>query len=88
MTINLHVCTICLRPEAVYDVISGRNIKTIERYHAANFRVASSNTFRGEAAAAEADMDDSIKLKLFRISLNNTTPAIIMRLQYNHCNEK
>ena len=73
MTQNFHVCAIFFRPEEAYDVISGRNIKTIEGYNAIHFDVPSSNTFRdtknksfrdgggGEAAAAEADSDDSIK---------------------------
>ena len=30
----------------VYDVISGRNVKTIEGYFVVNFEVDSSNTFR------------------------------------------
>ena len=38
--------TICFRPEAVYDVISGRNVKTIEGILVVNFEVASSNSFR------------------------------------------
>ena len=45
MTKNLHVCTICCRPEVVYDVISGWNVKT-KRYFVVNFEVASSNSFR------------------------------------------
>ena len=45
-TQNLHVCTICFRPEVVCDVFSGRNVKTIEGYFAVNFEVASSNSFR------------------------------------------
>ena len=46
MNQNLHVCTIYFRPEVVYDVISGRNIKTIEGILVVNFEVASSNSFR------------------------------------------
>ena len=45
MTKNLHVCTICFRPKVVYDVISGRNVKTIEGYPVVNFEVASSSCF-------------------------------------------
>ena len=69
MTQNLHVCTICCRPEVVYGVISGRNVRTMEGYLAINFEVATSNSFRdiqnesfrvGDAAA-EADIDNSIK---------------------------
>ena len=44
MTQNLHVCAICCR-EVVYDVISGRNVKTAEGYLSINFEVASSNSF-------------------------------------------
>ena len=46
MTKNLHVCTICFRLEIVYDVISGRNVNTVEGYLAVNFEVDSSNSFR------------------------------------------
>ena len=40
MTQNLHVCAICCRPEAVYDVVTGRNVKTIQGYILVNFEVA------------------------------------------------
>ena len=65
------------------------NVSTIEGYHVVNLEVASSNTFEtlknsfrdgGGGEAAEANIDDSIKRKRFRVSLNNTTSAIIMRL--------
>ena len=73
MTQNLHVCTICCRPEVVYDVISGRNVKTFERYLVINFEVASSNSFRDilkkNHFVTAADIDDSIKRKPFRVSL-------------------
>ena len=46
LTQNLHVCTICFQLEVDYDVISGRNVKTIEGYLVVNFEVASSNSFR------------------------------------------
>ena len=77
MTQNLQVCTICFGPEVVYDVISGRNVKTIECNLLLNFEVTSSNSFRDitknhfvtTAAAAEADIDDSIKRKRTRVSL-------------------
>ena len=76
MTQNLHVCTICFRPEAVYDVISGQNVKTIEGYIVVNFAVASSNSFRdikiNHFVTATADTDDSIKRKRFRISLKDS----------------
>ena len=60
MTQNLHFCTIYFRPEVVYDVISGRNVKTTEGNLAVNFEAASSNSFRDikknhfVTAAAEA----------------------------------
>ena len=43
---NLHICMICCRPDVVYDVISGRNVKTVEGYYVVNFEVATSNSFR------------------------------------------
>ena len=46
MTENLHVCTICFRPEVVYGVISGLNVKTIEGNFVVNFEVVGSNSFR------------------------------------------
>ena len=78
MTQNLHVCTICFRPEVVHDVISGGNVKTNKGYPVINFEVATSNSFRyiqkynfvTVAEAAEADIDDSIKRKRFRVSFN------------------
>ena len=81
MTQNLHVCTICGRPEVVYDVISGRNVKTIEGYLVVNVEVTSSNSFHilkknhfVTAAEAEArrrtNVDDSIKRKRIRVSHN------------------
>ena len=36
MTPNLYVCTIRCRPEVVHDVISGRNVKTIDGYQVVN----------------------------------------------------
>ena len=68
MAQNLHVCAICCRPEVVYDIISGRNVKTIVVYVAVKFEVASSSSFRDIkknhfVTAAEADIDDSIKRK-------------------------
>ena len=75
MTKNLHVGTICCRPEVVYDVISGRNVKTMEGYLVINFEVASSNSFQDikknhfVMAPAKADIDASIKRKRFRVSL-------------------
>ena len=49
MTQNLHVCTTCIRLEMVYDVISGRNVKTIKGYLVINFEVASSNLNRSQS---------------------------------------
>ena len=46
MTQYLHVCTIYFRPEVVYDVIYGGNVKTIEGNLVVNFEVAISNNFR------------------------------------------
>ena len=76
MTQNLHVCTNCFRPEVVYDVISGRNVKTVAGSLVANFEVASSNSFRDIkknhfVTAAAAEIDDSIKRKRFRVSLKD-----------------
>ena len=73
MTQNVHVCTICFRPEVVYDVISGQNVKTIEGSLVLNFEAANCNGFQDiqknhfvtVSAAAEADIDDSIKRKRF-----------------------
>ena len=78
MTQNLYASTICYRPEVVYDVISGRNVKIIKGYLVVNFEVAISNSFRDIQnksfflTVAEADIDDSIKQKRFRVfSLKN-----------------
>ena len=46
MTQSLHVYTICFQPQVVYDVISGRNVKTIDGYPVVIFELASSNGFR------------------------------------------
>ena len=83
MTQHLHACTICFRPKVVFDVISGRNVKTIGLNLAVNFEVASCSSSRdiflkkhfvtaAAAAAAEADIDDSIKRKRFRVSLKSS----------------
>ena len=79
MTQNLHVCMICFRPEEVYVVISGLNVKTIEGYLVVCFEVASSNSSPDikkiisfmTAEAATTEIDDSIKRKCFRVSLKN-----------------
>ena len=75
MTHSLHICTICCQLDIVYDVISGRNVKTIEGCLVVNAKVTSSNNFRDIKinhfmTAAEADIDDSIKRKHIRVSLN------------------
>ena len=77
MNQNLHACIICCRPEVVYDVISGRNAKTMEGNPLVNFGVAISNSFHDvqkhfvTTAAAEADIDDSIKRKRFAFRLKS-----------------
>ena len=85
MTQNLHGCMICCQPEVICDVLSGRNVKTMEGYLVISFEVANSNGFRyipqnhfvTAETAAEADIDDSIKRKRFRVSLNNNKIIII-----------
>ena len=42
MTQNKHVCAICYRLEVAGDVISYRNVQTIEGYAVVDFEVASS----------------------------------------------
>ena len=42
MTQNEHVYAICCQPEVGDDVISGKNVKTIECYAVLNIEVASS----------------------------------------------
>ena len=78
MTQSEHVCAICCRPEVGDDdVISGRNVKTLEGYLVVNFEVARSNSFEifpqnhFVTAASMVDIDDSIKRKRFRVSLRN-----------------
>ena len=41
-----HVYAICCRPKVAYDVISGRNVKTIEGYVLLNAEAASFSSFR------------------------------------------
>ena len=73
MAQNLHVCTISFRLEVVVDVISGRNVNTLESYLVVYFEVDSSDSFRdikkNHFVTAEADIDDSIKRKRFCVSL-------------------
>ena len=78
MTQNEHVHVICCRPEVAGDVISGESVKTVEGYAVWNFEVASFSSFRDikktdhfVTAAAQADIDDSIKRKRIRVSLKN-----------------
>ena len=76
MTQNLHVSTICFRPVVVYDVISGRNVKTIGGNFVVNFEFAGFSCFRDNIkrnhfVTAEAGIDDSIKQKRLCVSLNN-----------------
>ena len=73
---NQHVYAICCRPEVVNDVISCRNVKTLDDYVVLNFEVASSKTFRDihkktnfVTTEAAADIDDSIRRKRIRVSL-------------------
>ena len=71
MTQNEHVYAICFWPEVGDDVISGRNVKTIEGYLVVNFKVASASSFPDikknhfATAVAEADIDDSIMRNAF-----------------------
>ena len=76
MTQNLHVCAICFRPEVVYEVISGRNIKTLEGYLVVNLEVAISNSFRDmkkiiswrrRRRRRTANIDDSENAFAFRL---------------------
>ena len=46
MTQNEHVYAICYQPEEDADVISRRNIKTIQGYAVVNFEGASFSSFR------------------------------------------
>ena len=63
----LHICVICCRQEATYDVISGLNVKTIEGYLLVNSEVAAllvnlglvSEIFKANRfVTTEADIDD------------------------------
>ena len=62
------------QPEVVFDVISGRNVKTIVVYVVVNFEVTNSSSFRDIkkkhfVTAASVDFDDSIKRKRIHFSL-------------------
>ena len=46
MTKNEHVFVICCLPGVTGDIISGRNVKTVEGYVLVNFGVASSSNFQ------------------------------------------
>ena len=82
MTQNLYVCTIYFRPEEVYDVISGQNVKTTEGYLGVNFELATFHSFRDiqknhfVTAAEAADIDDTIKRKRFRVLLKNKNAVV------------
>ena len=46
VTQNEYVYAICCRPKVAGDVISGRNVTTIEGYALLHFEVASISSFR------------------------------------------
>ena len=75
MAQNVHVYAICCRHELVGDVMSGENVTTIEGYVVLNFEVVSFVRLRYSknhfVAAAEADIDDSIKRKSIHVSRND-----------------
>ena len=86
MTQNEHVYAICCRPKVVGDIISGENVRTLDCYPLLNFEVARFNSFRdiqkkshfltaASDAAAEADIDDSIRQNRVRVSLKNNGVA-------------
>ena len=89
LTRNEYVYAICCWPEEAGDVITGGNVKTIEGYAELNFEFASfssfwyiqRNHFVTTAAAAEADIDDSIKRKRTRVSLTKWILIIVIQLQ-------
>ena len=65
--------------EVVGDAISGEHVKITEGYALLNVEVASSSSFRDiqknhfvTAAEEAADIDDNIKRKRIRVSLNNS----------------
>ena len=45
MTQNEHVHVICCRPKIAGDIISGRNVKTVEGYVELNFEAAGVSSF-------------------------------------------
>ena len=74
MTQNECVYAICCRPEVDNDVISSRNLMTIEGYVPVNFAAVTSNSFRYirkshfvAAEAAAPDIDGSIKRQRFHV---------------------
>ena len=74
VTKNEHIYAICCRPEIVGDVISGWNVKTVERYVVVNLEVASSSSSQDISKnhfvmAEAADIDDSIKWQRCCVSL-------------------
>ena len=85
MNQNEHVFAICCRPEVAGNVISGLSVKTIDGYSLVNLEIASFNGL-GDilkkhcvTEEAEAEIDDSIKRKRFRVSLNKSPLLSLMR---------
>ena len=79
MTQNEHVYTICCRSEAASDVISGWKVVTDPGYIVVNFAVASSSGFwdiKKNYFVTAADIDDRIKWKRIRVSLNNVMKCV------------
>ena len=55
MAKNGHVHAICCRSEDAGDVISSRNLKSIDGYMSLNFEVSSSNSFRDFSKRSSCD---------------------------------
>ena len=75
MTPNKHVYAICCRLEVAGNIVSGKNVKTVENYAVLHFEVASFSSFEDikshfMTTAAEADIDNRIKRKCIRVSFN------------------
>ena len=80
MTQNVHVCTICSRSEVVYDVISGRNVKTIKAtlsYILKSLSLIVSEIFQ----KTFRDGGGGIKRKRIRVSLKKQFGIIALRSQ-------
>ena len=76
-----HIYAICCRPEVDANVISSRNVKTIEGYVVVTLklllalkfpRYSQKNHFVTAAEAAPVDIDDRIKRKCFRAFLKKS----------------